>query len=917
MTTSDTMQKLCERLQNAEDSQETGYILREQSLLVRSYFALLAGCVPSSSTKYPLAQKILEATRSPIAGKTIVTWNINSLRAGIVDDKPSKCQSPRDVLSTSPMGRLITATNPDIICLQETKLQDMHIECFNISEYYTYWNNSTARKGYSGVAIWSKDKPIKVSDDLIGAPLHLQNEGRILTAYYADYAVVNTYTPNTLRAGTKPVRGWDNVANGDEKRKKYKEIVSAREEWDKAIYDHLQNLKDSIGRVIFCGDLNIARGPKDIHTVEKTKERLDTEAGLTPGKRKDLERRYKDGQNALKAGSTAGLRHEERKGIERILANGFGDVYRELHPEGYGFTYWDVQKKYFRGSNNGWRIDYFILSDNLLPCVESIDVYKSIGETPGTTKVASDHAPLVLKFYPNFICKNNEPRSEGKTGDEPRSEGKTGEPINFNDTTSVYLSSSQRTQLAEAIRDTMSSIKKVHGAQCIDGDDADLLNKLTITKKLGSGSFGMVYAGCAPQPCDENSYKFAVKLAKIAKTPFKSPFSFQQQPWHEIIILRDMISPLVTAGISPNLPLISDVFTCNSCNFELHGVKSKGPCMIILTELATGGALSDWLSEDHSQAELYSCLFQVMAGMHALQCHTQVWNNDIKKENILCYKVKPGGYWEYQIHGENFYVPNYGIIFVINDFGVSTTFNPDFPFTQNKKSKYSPLGARFAMIMDGMYSPLNATQSWSQFSGVKESTSDIAWGIPSKEMQGVKPYPQGCATLDVKEHSRGGMSVMELKTKKILSTGVEFTSEQKNYLESRGIPTDLSNPDFYKHPEIIPPLEFRWDTQDTIRMFTGGKRSTQPGMHKKPDTITGDFLTQLQKYVFFTGPNTTMVGARLRCAGMLTQSFNIGAYNINPATDIAGYFLTDFFTKVHDFTKPQEDQIVLATYNIS
>ena len=75
MTTTDTMQKLCERLQNAEDPQETGYILREQSLLVRSYFALLAGCVPSSSTKYPLAQKILEATRSPIAGKTIVTWN--------------------------------------------------------------------------------------------------------------------------------------------------------------------------------------------------------------------------------------------------------------------------------------------------------------------------------------------------------------------------------------------------------------------------------------------------------------------------------------------------------------------------------------------------------------------------------------------------------------------------------------------------------------------------------------------------------------------------------------------------------------------------------------------------------------------------------------------------------------------------
>ena len=913
MATREELNKLCNDLQDSQNPQEVAQLLIRQPLIVRSYFALLSACVPSISNKYSLAQKILQATRAPSAGKTIVTWNVNSLRANIIDNKPSQCKSTRVIDPAAPMGELITTTNPDIICLQETKLQDKHIECFNIAGYHTYWNCSSGRKGYSGVSIWSREQPISVSTELLGAPEELQNEGRILTAYYPGYVVVNTYTPNTLRAGIRPLKGWDTVKNGEERRVIYEKIVGKRESWDQAINNHLQILKDKeVGSVIWCGDMNIARGPKDIHNVEKTKARIDAN-DIIPSKKKQLERRYKEGQKALANGSSAGLRHEERKGLDRILSNGFRDVFRELHPNDYGFTYWDVQKVYFRGSNNGWRIDYFIVSDNLLACVESIDVYKSIGETPGTTKVASDHAPLVMKFYPNFNCEDDYVPEEGKQQEDKQ--------VNFNDTASVYLSTSQRIKLSEAIRDTMSSIKKVHGEQCIEGAKAELLKKLEITKLLGSGSFGMVYAGCAPQPCDKNSYKFAVKLAKIAKGPFKIPFSTNQQPWHEILILRDIIAPLVTGGISPNLPLISDVFTCDSCKFELHGSKSKGPCMILLTELATGGALSDWLSKERSQEELYSCLFQVMAGIHALQCRGQIWNNDIKKENILCYKVKPGGYWEYQVHGQNFYVPNYGDLFIINDFGVSTTFNPNLPLVQAKKNKWKDLGMRFAMIIDGRYSPLNATTNWSYFKGTEIAPTNIAWGTPSTHMSGEQPYPLHCQNMDIKEHSKGGSSILELKSGKIKSVGLALTQEQETQLKYLSIPTDSSDPKFYMYPETIPPLEFRWDTQDAIRMFTGGDRASQPGGHKRPAHVNGEFLDQLKQYVFNTGVSGSSDSSvpRLRCAGAISPppDFNIGAYNISPVTDIAGYFLTEFFTKMHDFTNPHEDEIVIATYLIS
>lgn len=377
--------------------------------------------VRRKSRKSVKKSEVSKRGKKAVKSYTIVSWNVNSLRSNIVDKQTAKCKlNPRPINKTSPLGILIAEVNPDIICFQETKCTKNTRSCFHPDEYRHYWNCSTLKKGYSGVAIWTKTEPLEVSYDLPGLNTdsrHLLEEGRIITAHYPKFILVTTYNPNTLRAGTKNAAG--KFANP--------EMMKHRKNWDRAMTRHLVDLK-SQKPVVWCGDLNVARGRMDIYKGIKTEEKLlkygdiflntsvpvkspdyvefteDRELGK--GEKtavRKLIKKFREGLVITEYGGHAGYRLEERRALENLLSEGFVDIFRKLYPDVYGYTYWDMTIPPYRGVDYGLRLDYFIVSKNLAKKVRSVKVYPNLGvkkdpKRKGKSIVASDHAPVVLKM---------------------------------------------------------------------------------------------------------------------------------------------------------------------------------------------------------------------------------------------------------------------------------------------------------------------------------------------------------------------------------------------------------------------------------------------------------------------------------------------------------------------------------------
>lgn len=229
----------------------------------------------------------------------------------------------------------ISKINPDILCLQETKAQDEEVaEALSQLKDYHQFYNSADRKGYSGVAILSKIEPISVSYDM-GVEEHDQ-EGRVICAEFKDFFLVNVYVPNS---GQKLVR------------------LDYRQKWDVDFKNYLKSLEKT-KPVILCGDLNVAHRAIDLKN---------------------------DKSNYNK---TAGYTQIEIDGMDNLLNEGFVDAYRHFNPDTVAYTYWSYRFK-ARERNTGWRIDYFLLNNQLLEKVENVEI---LSEYYG-----SDHCPIKLE----------------------------------------------------------------------------------------------------------------------------------------------------------------------------------------------------------------------------------------------------------------------------------------------------------------------------------------------------------------------------------------------------------------------------------------------------------------------------------------------------------------------------------------
>ncbi len=245
----------------------------------------------------------------------IISWNVNGIRA---------------VLKKG-FIEFVRQEDPDILCLQETKVPGEPVD-IDLEEYHKYWNPAR-KKGYAGTAIFSKILPLKVINNM-GVPKHDQ-EGRLITAEFDSFYLVNVYVPNAQRGLTR--------------------LDYRAREWDVDFLTYLKKLEQT-KPVVFCGDMNVAHKEIDL----KNPKTNTKNAGFTP---------------------------EERAGFDRLIQAGFIDTFREFVKEGGHYTWWSYMNN-ARARNIGWRIDYFCVSPALRSKVKGSDILKDV--------MGSDHCPVRL-----------------------------------------------------------------------------------------------------------------------------------------------------------------------------------------------------------------------------------------------------------------------------------------------------------------------------------------------------------------------------------------------------------------------------------------------------------------------------------------------------------------------------------------
>ena len=245
----------------------------------------------------------------------LISWNVNGLRAVV----------------TKGFMESFNELDADIFCLQETKLQPDQIS-LELPGYEQYWN-SAVKKGYSGTAVFTRIKPLSVTNG-IGIEEHDQ-EGRVITAEYENFYLVCCYTPNSQRELAR---------------------LEYRMTWEDAFRNYLLEL-DKKKPVILCGDLNVAHQEIDLKNPKTNRK-------------------------------NAGFSDEERAKMTELLESGFTDTFRHLYPDAIEeYSWWSYMGK-ARERNTGWRIDYFITSKRLDDKIQEAKIHQQI--------FGSDHCPVEL-----------------------------------------------------------------------------------------------------------------------------------------------------------------------------------------------------------------------------------------------------------------------------------------------------------------------------------------------------------------------------------------------------------------------------------------------------------------------------------------------------------------------------------------
>ena len=229
----------------------------------------------------------------------------------------------------------VKAMDPDVLCLQEIKMQKG--QCSVDLPGYEQYFNCADKKGYSGTAIWAKTPALSVRYGL-DEDVH-NHEGRAITLEYPDFYLVNLYVPNSQNELAR---------------------IDYRMQWEDDLRRYLQKL-DAEKPVILCGDLNVAHEDIDLKN---------------PGPNR----------------GAAGFSDQERGKLGELLAAGFTDSFRHLHPDATGMYSWWSMRFRARERNAGWRIDYFLVSSRLADKIEKAEILMDV--------MGSDHCPVLLELNP-------------------------------------------------------------------------------------------------------------------------------------------------------------------------------------------------------------------------------------------------------------------------------------------------------------------------------------------------------------------------------------------------------------------------------------------------------------------------------------------------------------------------------------